>query len=116
MKTIDSTEKQIIVRDKHDFKTNEPIPEMLIQEKFSPDFRARLATQLVERWGLVACDVLDEENTAGRQKARLFTPAEVVDRACNTADLLVDELHNRGWMTAVPSFDEASDMLRGKKS
>lgn len=112
MQTFDHAEREVVVAEKFALKKNDVTPEVMIYEKFTPDFRARLATQLVERWGLIAADVQEEENSAGRNKVRLMAPNEIVARACDTADLLVSELHKRGWMTETPSYSDAVQMLK----
>lgn len=73
----------------------------MIHNKFHPDMRARLAMTLIEKWGMVAATVADGEDSAGRSRMRLLTPAEVVGRACETAERAVEEMHRLGWMHAV---------------
>jgi hypothetical protein len=114
MISFENDERQVIVSDKYSRK-NDIHPEIAIHDKNTPDFRARLATQLVERWGLIASGVTGQENSAGHQNVRLMTPGEVVERACDTAELLVNELHKRGWMTPIPGYTEAVDMLAAQE-
>jgi hypothetical protein len=73
----------------------------MIQSKFHPDMRARLAMTLIEKWGMVAATVADGEDSAGRSRMRLLTPAEVVGRACETAERAIEAMHGLGWMHAV---------------
>ena len=66
---------------------------------------ARLAEQLAERWGMVAAED-DGEDSAGRQKVRLATPIEVIERACAVASLLHAEFTARGWYVEIPTREE----------
>jgi len=66
-----------------------------------PNLRASLATELLTRWGFIGA-AQDGEDSAGRQKAKLMSPAEVVIRACEIADLAITEMENRGWFLEVP--------------
>jgi hypothetical protein len=74
--------------------------------KHMPDMRARLACTLIEKWGMVAATVADGEDSAGRSRMRLLTPAEVVGRACETAERAIEEMHRLGWMHAVEAPTE----------
>uniref|UniRef100_A0A6H1ZB18 Uncharacterized protein n=1 Tax=viral metagenome TaxID=1070528 RepID=A0A6H1ZB18_9ZZZZ len=67
-----------------------------------PNLRAVLASELLARWGLVVARP-DGEDTAGRQKAALMSPAEIVERACNVADLAISEMEKRDWFLEVPA-------------
>lgn len=78
----------------------------MVQEKFYPDRRARLAMTLIEKWGMTATTVADGEDSAGRQRTRLLTPAEVVGRATETAERAIEEMHSLGWMHAVEAPTE----------
>ena len=81
-------------------------PNITLYERETPSFEARIALSMVEKWGIVAATT-DGEDTAGRAKLRPLTPAELVERACTTADLLATELRTRGWMLELPSLEEA---------
>lgn len=59
------------------------------------NFVAATAAEMVNRWGMVAAEPAGEDS-AGRAKLRLATPAELVDRAVRVAELLFDELVKRG--------------------
>jgi len=75
--------------------------EVFIYQTKYPSLRARLAIDLLERWGLVASRT-DGEDSAGRQQIELMAPAEIVGRACNIADLAISEMEARGWLLEVP--------------
>lgn len=63
--------------------------------------RARLASELMRHLAIVAV-VPDGEDNSGRQKVRLMTPAEIVDRATEIADLAWNKYRSRGWILDVP--------------
>jgi hypothetical protein len=63
---------------------------------------AQIAVTLVEKWGLVAGDLADGEDSAGRARIRLQTPKELVARAMETAALLVSALETHGWIKPAP--------------
>lgn len=62
---------------------------------------ACIAVHLAEKFGLIAA-VPDGEDSAGRSKARLMTPPEMVERAAETAKLLWLEFQKRDWILEVP--------------
>lgn len=86
--------------------------ETIVNESHVAEFEARLATQLIERWGIVAA-VPDGEDSSGRQTIRLMTPEETVQRAVETAELAVKTFHDKGWMHKMPTFAER-DAFREK--
>lgn len=61
----------------------------------------RMAALLIERWGIVACE-LDGEDSAGRAKLRRMTVSELVTNACDTADAAWNEFEARGWLLEIP--------------
>lgn len=61
-------------------------------------YEAGCALHFVEKWGAISA-VPDGEDSSGRQKLRLQTPAELVERATETAALLYSKLRELGWMT-----------------
>lgn len=70
-----------------------------------PTLEARLAINLIERWGAVSATP-DGEDSAGRQAARLLTPVEVVTRAFEIASAAMDEIEARGLMLKLPDLNE----------
>lgn len=62
---------------------------------------AHLAQELIRAWGMVAA-IGNGEDSAGRAKLRLQTPAELVDRATATAEAFFTEVRARGWTTKIP--------------
>lgn len=82
--------------------------EETLLEKVVPTMRARLAVALIEKWGMVACDPMHGEDSAGRARMRLMKPGEVVDRACETAEIAVERMTRLGWLEALPKPKEGS--------
>ena len=71
--------------------------EMLEQE-------ARLASTFMEKWGVVAC-VQDGEDSVGRVKFRPLTPAELVERASESAKLFFDHVRSNSLVHKAPEID-----------
>ncbi len=78
---------------------------VMIHGRVGYSMRANLAQQFVDRWGMVA-GIPDGEDSAGRQKLRLATPAELAARAVESANALFDAMDAAGWKIDVPSFTE----------
>lgn len=95
---------QYRIEDKGEWK----LEQLRIHTPEQPDFKARMAIALVERWGMVA-GIPDGEDSAGRTKLRLQTPNELVARACETADVLWRECLGRGWVFEVPAPEGYKD-------
>jgi hypothetical protein len=85
-------------------------------EKITYHPTAKIAIEMAQRWGMVAA-IPDGEDTAGRQKLRLMTPAELAQRAVATTLALVIELTAKGMMI-VEAICEAdiSGEVSGTKS
>lgn len=77
-----------------------------IQHAQVPNTEARMAIAFVERWAMVAAEP-DGEDSSGRQKLRRMTPDEIVNHACQTATLLWAQFERFGWLTDIPSPEEA---------
>lgn len=69
---------------------------------------ARMACSLIERWGMVAGTDAGEDSS-GRAFIKCATPDEVVDRACTTAALAMEEFRKRNWLVTAP---DVSELLR----
>ena len=69
---------------------------------------ASLAASLAERMALCAAD-LDGEDSAGRQKVKLMTPAEIAVRACDIAAALWQQFEQRDWIMDLPEPQEKKD-------
>jgi hypothetical protein len=83
---------------------------VVTHERFQLDIRARIALGLIERWGQVAGEI-DGEDSAGRAKLRLATPAEVVNRACDCAQGAMDAFISKGWTVKTPSLSDLQDKI-----
>jgi len=81
---------------------------VIIHPREYANFKARMATALIERWGLVA-GIEDGEDSAGRAKFRKATVAELVQEAVATADRAVEEFRARGWMIEAPELKQSDD-------
>jgi hypothetical protein len=71
---------------------------------------ARMAFELISRWGMVAATPAGEDS-AGRQRLRLQTPSELVDRAFVVADLAFHEARRRGLMVRTP----VAELMRARE-
>ena len=83
--------------------------EVVIQELQRPNAQAGLAASFCEKWGLVMGEP-DGEDSAGRQRLRLMSVENVVERACAMASLLWEEFERRGWLLEVPIPKEPEDL------
>ena len=72
------------------------------------ELEAKMAVEFAVKWGMVAA-MPDGEDTAGRQKLRLATPAELVERSLNVARLMYEGVRARGLMHQAPSLQDVAD-------
>jgi hypothetical protein len=70
-----------------------------------PNLKGEIAARLVEHFAIVAAHE-DGEDSSGRQAFKLQTPEQVVTRACDIADNMVDEFERRGWLIDIPAYDD----------
>lgn len=89
---------------KNRFEAESNFPTTAIHETMRPEIVASFAMVLIEKWGMVAA-IDDGEDSAGRAKIRLATPAEVVDRAAEVASLAMTEFEARGWISHLPTIE-----------
>jgi len=75
--------------------------EPIVEHSCVGNRRSSFVVSFIEKFGAVAC-VPDGEDSAGRQAFRLATPQELVDRACETAQLMYDRFEEEGWLAEVP--------------
>jgi hypothetical protein len=64
-----------------------------------------MASELTTKWGMVAAEI-DGEDSAGRSKARLQTPGELIERAFTVAQMFWDKARERGMLEDVPEPKE----------
>lgn len=98
-----------------DFGTSRKPVEVMIHERKTPDNRARLAMQCIERWAMVAGEV-DGEDSAGRSKLRRMTAEELVGHACDAAERAFSEFEKRGWLIEVPSYPDLVDSVKDREN
>jgi hypothetical protein len=91
-------ETEVVVADKYQKK------DIVVHRREILDETARTAISFIERWGMVAA-VPDGEDTAGRQKLRLSTPKELVDRAFEIACQCVEQARSNGHVIECPAFE-----------
>jgi hypothetical protein len=94
--------------------TYREVPVVTIHSTEQPIAEARYAMQLAERFALIAGED-NGEDSAGRQKLRLATPDEVVQRACNIAHLMFTEIRDRNWMLPVEAWDVIQEVFESKR-
>lgn len=115
-KFFDMADRTVVVED--EFGRSSQTLRKIDYVKFVPNERARVAMELVVRWGIVAA-VQDGEDAAGRSKDKLQPPIEIVKRAVETADLLMEDIEKRGWMLPCPSpheyYEESIEAPEGRK-
>ena len=75
--------------------------EILVCNTKACGLQAQLALSLLERWGLIATEP-DGEDSAGRQRMKLLGVADMVTRACDTAEAMYAEFEKRDWLLALP--------------
>lgn len=75
--------------------------------------RARFAMSLMDRHANVAADD-GGEDSAGRQKLRLQKVAELVERSCEMADLMIGSMEERGWIREPTLTMKESHYLKGE--
>lgn len=80
----------------------------LPKAKFIISGPGQLAVEMIQKWGMVAA-VDGGEDSAGRARVRLATPAELIERACTVTELLWEESRKREWLEAIPEEPEAEE-------
>ena len=81
------------------------IKKMTVHDTEVFNTEARFASALIERWGLVTGKI-DGEDSAGRAILKECSPEEVVNKACETAELAMQSFRRRGWMVTAPDISE----------
>jgi hypothetical protein len=82
-------------------------------ETDSLTMKARLAVNMVEKWGMVA-GIEDGEDGSNRAKFRLATPDELVERAISVTEKLFDKLNENKWIEQIPDFVELQAALNSE--
>jgi hypothetical protein len=89
-------------------------PQITVLDTELLSIEARMATALIEQWGLVI-GTPDGEDSAGRQKFALMPIDEMVKRACDTAAAALATFRAWGWVTIVPTLDEARQVIAERR-
>ncbi len=79
------------------YKLKDPV----LYYKFHLGLEARIAIEMVQKWGMIAA-MDDGEDSAGRHRVRLMTVEELVQRACDSAQKLIEEFEKREWLLELP--------------
>lgn len=103
MKIFDTKETMLSRVSK--YSNSEPLYEFTHHQKQVMTIRAKIATEMATKWGMVASKYAGEDS-AGRAKLAVLTPSEVVERSVETADLLVTAFEKAGWFDVMPSIEE----------
>ncbi len=69
------------------------------------NMKGEIAQRLMEHLAIAAGQE-DGEDSAGRRAFKLQTPEQVVTRACEIADKLVNEFEARGWVVEIPAYQD----------
>jgi hypothetical protein len=79
-------------------------PEITIHDTEVAQPQALIAERLMSHLAIVAA-MPDGEDSSGRQKLRMMTPAEVVTRANDIADLAWKQWRQRNWLLDIPDLE-----------
>jgi hypothetical protein len=104
--------EEVVYQEDQDYL--KPRPVVIIHSKEGLNAEAAYAMHLAERFALIAADN-DGEDSAGRQKLRLATPKEVVERACKIAELMFVALRDRNWTLPIDSHKTIVERLAKQK-
>ena len=69
------------------------------------ELEANIAIDFITKWGMVAA-IPDGEDSVGRQRLRLATPEELVDRSILTTKLLMTGLNREEWFHVTPPLTD----------
>jgi len=78
---------------------------LVVHDTEVPEQTAKLAFDLVARWGAVA-GAPDGEDSSGRAKLRLQTPQELVERAFECAERAMAYARSHGHLVNIPGVEE----------
>jgi len=81
------------------------LPGIVIHETELLENEAKIALDLIIKWGMVAASD-DGEDSTGRAKMKLLTPEEVVTRAFDCAKLALEEARKRNLTHTVDKLYE----------
>jgi hypothetical protein len=75
--------------------------EVVLQNEYVPNEIGLIALGFATHFGVIAAKT-DGEDKAGRAKLELQTVDEIVQRSCDLAQKLTDEMKKRGWFVDLP--------------
>ena len=75
----------------------------LTHERLKLDFAGDLAVRLLQTFACVG--IPDGETSSGESKMRPQNPAELVNRAVYTTELMLAALHEQEWIVEMPDVD-----------
>lgn len=78
------------------------------------DFRAEIALDIIVHGHALLTATDGGEDSAGRQKLANMSPSQMVNRAVETADLLVAAFEARGWIAPVGMTDDEAAVEAGR--
>ena len=78
------------------------------------DPRAKVALEMMCRWGMVAGSP-DGEDSTGRAKLKLESEEEVVERACKMTALAFERFNRDSWITHFPTIETMNGMVKDKE-
>lgn len=91
-----------------------PLTRLLAHDNEALEQTAKLAFDLIGRWGTVAA-APDGEDSSGRAKLRLQTPQELVNRAFECAELAMTYARSHNHVAKTPDIDELYEEPNGQK-
>lgn len=78
---------------------------LVIHRRKHLTMRGEISLKLVEHFAIVAGQD-DGEDSAGRRAFKLQSPDQIVSRACEIANTLMDEFEKRGWIVEIPAYED----------
>jgi hypothetical protein len=104
--------EEIVYQEDQDYL--KPKPLVTIHTKEGLNTEATYAMHLAERFALISAED-DGEDSAGRQKLRLATPEEVVERACNIAGLMFVTFRKLNWVLPIDDYKTIVERIAKQK-
>jgi hypothetical protein len=82
--------------------------EVVVQNETVPSEIGMIALGFATHFGIIAAKT-DGEDKAGRAKLELQTVDEIVQRSCDLAQRLSDEMKKRGWIVDLPKIPDEDE-------
>lgn len=88
--------------------------EIRLTKTWVPNEVGELAIRFATHFGVIAATESGEDSQ-GRAKIALQSPQQVIDRACEMAQLLTDKMKANGWIVDLPDLpEEEPDLMPAK--